>query len=537
MKTINKFGGDFLQYLPLLLFFLLLAGCVFYNSTIFTDDKIFSKWLCLCVFCPLFLLVWYFTSHNQWSRKAHTLFKMYASYIPALVCIAQASLAVFKYYNTPVDVNFVEMGSFDNVAGFVSFICCSFPFVVNMYHCKDKKIKYLAIGGSIMVLYSIIISLSRAAYLGLIVVGAGLIYFKWKPKNKVFIGLFAVLCVIVGICCIYMAPNYKENSAYGRLLIWRVAMDMFLDKPFLGFGLGGVEKYYMLYQARYLTTVHNPNFDIIADNVNSLFNEYLTILINFGLFGFLLFFFLIVFCIKFVFKVDTTIQKNSSVALVVIGSMSMVTYTLSYPASWLMIAISVYYLFDKDKVCSKFMLSNKMSLCTMLFFILCGCFYYVTLIQRIKGQILWKRTYDMRLQDKGSGYLDTYDRLLNVLGNSPYFLYNYAYELAVDGNNRKSQDLALKCRNIWADYDLELLMGINDFELEKYDSALAHFSLASQMCPNRFVPLYRIFKVHQKLGQNKVARKYAQIIANKKVKVKSESVSYIKQEVCNYLNN
>ena len=45
-------------------------------------------------------------------------------------------------------------------------------------------------------------------------------------------------------------------------------------------------------------------------------------------------------------------------------------------------------------------------------------------------------------------------------GCNPYFLYNYAVELHLRGQYQRSMAFARECTNYWADYDLELLLGL-----------------------------------------------------------------------------
>ena len=67
----------------------------------------------------------------------------------------------------------------------------------------------------------------------------------------------------------------------------------------------------------------------------------------------------------------------------------------------------------------------------------------------------------------------------------PYFWENKQYE--------ESLTVALQCRKYWADYDLELMIGENYQELDKYELAERYYDNASMMCPSRFLPLYKLF--------------------------------------------
>ncbi len=52
-------------------------------------------------------------------------------------------------------------------------------------------------------------------------------------------------------------------------------------------------------------------------------------------------------------------------------------------------------------------------------------------------------------------------RLEKMFVSNPYFLYNYAAVLQEMKQYTESLEVALKCRQYWADYDLELIIGEN----------------------------------------------------------------------------
>jgi tetratricopeptide (TPR) repeat protein len=83
----------------------------------------------------------------------------------------------------------------------------------------------------------------------------------------------------------------KKDSADGRLLIWRCSWEMIKENPVkgLGYGQGGFKAHYMNYQAKYFEAHPDSKQAMLADNVNRPFNEYLLLLVNYGLFGLLVF--------------------------------------------------------------------------------------------------------------------------------------------------------------------------------------------------------------------------------------------------------
>lgn len=124
-----------------------------------------------------------------------------------------------------------------------------------------------------------------------------------------------------------------------------------------------------------------------------------------------------------------------------------------------------------------------------------------------------------------------------VLGNEPYFLYNYSVELYIGGKYEEALRIAEVCRKYWADYDLELLQGECCMLLKNYERAMSHYTLASQMCPVRFIPLYRIYKLYKTQGLKKQAQNLGLQILKKTIKIPSPTIDMIKNDVHRTLNS
>lgn len=126
--------------------------------------------------------------------------------------------------------------------------------------------------------------------------------------------------------------------------------------------------------------------------------------------------------------------------------------------------------------------------------------------------------------------------MYSELKTDRYFLYNYATKLYLNNEFNTALIIALECRALWADYDLELLLA--EIYKAKIDfiNAEKHYRVAAYMCPNRFVPLYNIVLLLDKQGKRNEAKKMACSILKKKVKIKSATVSFIKNEMTEYIN-
>ncbi|MBQ9201668.1 MAG: hypothetical protein IJ154_04785 [Bacteroidales bacterium] len=89
----------------------------------------------------------------------------------------------------------------------------------------------------------------------------------------------------------------------------------------------------------------------------------------------------------------------------------------------------------------------------------------------------------------------------------------------------------MKCRQLWADYDLQLLIAQDCEKLGKTEQAEEAYLLASDMCPCRFYPLYLLALLYESEGRHEQARQLAETILEKPVKVPSATVNMIKTKM------
>ena len=185
-------------------------------------------------------------------------------------------------------MTFDVTGSFNNpgpLGGYIA-ICCTITIGLLYYVIKNKRnmISFFLSVALFIQLYGLYLAESRAAILSLVsgclfVALNSILLKKITRKNKKRLFIIAGLVFIVGGWLIY---QYKSASADGRLLIWRVSVDMIADAPCFGYGVNGFSKEYMIYQANYFKENPASYFVPVADNVVYPFNEFIRIWIQYG---------------------------------------------------------------------------------------------------------------------------------------------------------------------------------------------------------------------------------------------------------------
>jgi O-antigen ligase len=514
-----------------LLLFCLCAGSLFIQSSLFVNDRTTPKWY-WTIFCSLVILflsiVLSVFSSKGWSFRILT---SWFCGIIASLCFLQASYGILQYFNiAPVSAGFPITGSFDNPAGFAACLCAGFLFVF-YFVLKGKSWKrYLSMTAGIILVVAVALSASRAGIISIIVVCLAVFFYKIKIAVK-WKWTITIALLFVSLSGLYFL---KKDSADGRLLIWRCCLEMIKDKPLFGHGSGGFKANYMNYQAKYFDEHPDSEYVMLADNVNCPFNEYLLLLVNFGVFG-LMVLILILYRLWQIYKYNrrkTCLDYAAYGCLLSIAVFALFSYPLTYPFVWMMGLSSLTILFYPLGRTQKrffFMLRPLIILSVPL----AGYLTY----NRMRAEMRWCDIAHQSLRGQTKQMLPEYQSLYNKLKTNELFLYNYTAELNVAGQYENSLTIAQECERLWADYDLQMLIADNYLHLKQYSEAEAHYKKAAAMCPVKFMPLYELTKMYTEKGRDDEALVLANTILAKKVKVPSATLFAIKKEMHKLINN
>lgn len=510
----------------LLLFASLYCGSLFITASYFVDMYIVPKW----IFCLIIVgLITFVFGILIFFKKCLICNLIDIVILITSICILQAGYGIWQYfYNFCVySTNLKIAGSFDNPAGFASCLCSAAPFFVYLVKITYlRKIQWVAWGGFTFLFIAILLSQSRSGIVSIVIV---LIAYSLQQnifRRRKTILLISICVLVVGIYC------FDMNSADGRLFIWKCAWRMVENKPLCGYGLGAFEAHYMDYQAQYFGEYPNSKFIMLADNVKHVFNGFLSIGIQFGILGWLLLGILVAFLVYCYQKAQSLETQIAGLSLLGVGVFACFSYPFMYPFVWIIvigdIAILIYNAYSPN-----FFYRKTMRILLASILVICSSFLLYKLYFRIRVEIEWREVVNKSLKGQTIEMLPRYQQLMTQLGDVPYFLYNYAVELYIAGYYNSSLEVAKQCRKYWADYDLELLQGEILSKLGNVKESEYHYRLASQMCPVRFIPLFRLYVIYKEQGYVNKARKMALQILGKPIKVDSPIIQKIKQQVKN----
>ena len=511
-----------LHDIGLCVFFALCTGVLFAQTDTVSDSQIASKWYAFAIGMAAMLIVSSVVQPATYNRflKISELFSL----IIVITCSIQALFGTLQYGGLiPTLGKFRVTGSFDNPAGFAAALCAGLPFTLLFWRNHSRVLRYLARTAVVVLVVGIVLSGSRAGLLSVGIVGLryGMSAIHKASIRRTIWGFLPIL--LIGLYLL------KKDSADGRLLIWRCTAAMVIDRPFFGYGPGGFTAEYMNYQANYFRTHPDSPYARLADSVQHPFNEYLFVVVDYGLSGFATLVVLGYFVVRRYRKSDTKdpTVRAAGTCLLSIGVFALFSYPLLYPFTWVAGLFSLWIIFGSPWPRRWVGRTIAISLAVGL---------GIWVVKNWRLQQAWYQADSLAAQGNPSMSLPKYRELYPKFVRNRYFLYNFVYVLNEAGEYAESLSVANVCRQLWADYYVELLRGEAALRLERYSEAEQAFSQAGAMCPNRFMPLYRLAEIYMVTGRETEARDLAERILAKEVKIPSATVTAIKSKMRELIN-
>ncbi len=316
------------------------------------------------------------------------------------------------------------------------------------------------------------------------------------------------------------------------MLIWRVSYEMIKDKPVFGHGCGAFNAKYMDYQAEYFKNNPDSKHAQLADNVKHPFNEFIKVAVEFGIIGLIVVLSLFLLILWKIIKSENENRGLVFSGLVSFLMMACFSYPLQYIAVWLQLAFYIFALLPSKEISIK---NSTMTIVARTIIVIVCTSLLSYFIRRMQAEMKWKTIAMNSLHGITEDMLPEYEKLNSTLKQNPFFLYNYGAELNFAGRFEKSINVLTECQKHFNDYDLLMLLADNYHKKGEIEKAIEIYLHASFMIPCRFMPIYQLFDIYRKTGQEEMAVKYASVIVNKKVKIPSLIVNFIKSEAEEYL--
>ena len=432
---------------------------------------------------------------------------------------------------SPSENVFTMYGHFNNPAGFAAFLVSLLPFTFGYAQNVNRRMRYLYIIIRLFFVVAILLSNSRAGILSACVIFSFFSYKSIRLSNlhglvKLFVLMVVLVVVIIGLYFL------KQDSADGRLLIWSVSWEMFKNAPITGHGANSFIAQYMEYQAEYLTKCPDYSHALLAADVKVPFNEYIKLLVEFGLLGFI--------GVGVFIRYLWIEYKRSQSDLKVLASLSIMGISVfaffSYPFTYLLVILVL--LFDVSIICQNSCVlysirKEKLRICKLIIMPIM-CWIFILLLSECKEE---KELYDLAHISVQFDVESRYEKLYARMPRNYVLLYNFGAYLNQQQKYEKSNQILFECLNYFNNSELQLFICDNYIHLKNYTKALQHSKIASAMVPARFYPLYYQFIIAQEMQDTSQSIRIAKQILDKHEKVNNVSIKMLKIQMRRYVQS
>ena len=411
------------------------------------------------------------------------------------------------------------IGTLSNPSIFSMAITMSMPALLYFYNKRNKAIKIVTIMLYIFAFVAVAMSQSRTGIICMIVCG---IYILWKTfhfKAKYLLGVSIAVSIIAATSMLFV----KSESTKGRHFILDRSAEMIYEKP-LGWGSDGFTRNYMDFQAEYFENNDDEEAALLADNMRHPLNEYIYIAINYGVLTIIAVLLLAVMLVYYKLKENSNESHTFVLTATLLAIWMMFSYPLSQPLTWNIIYLSLLLF-----VCNSNLRANRS---TKGIIIISASVSIFIIGSNYNYRHQWEKAVEIyHTHEQKTNAFVVFDKLKDIYGNDAEFLYSYATLLYNEKQYEQAISVAEKCDSVSANYDLEILLANSYMFVGELGKAEKHYIQACNMCPNRFIPLYKLFKIYKQLGDTEKMLKVGNIILNKKIKVPSQKIDIILNNV------
>ena len=445
-------------------------------------------------------------------------------------------LLQFLELKAPVSALFKITGSFSNpgpYAGLLSLSALSSLFL-GIYYSRNKtntpRSKAISVFMYILFIFTVCIiflSNSRASIVSLL--GGSLSYLFYRFKDKITKRHILFLILISGVL-FFVFSSYKRGSIAGRLLIWRVSLDMIISSPIYGHGPFSVERQYMLYQRDYFKAHPQSTFRDVGSNNRSVYNEFIHLTVEEGILGLII---LSMLLYEVLFKLRKNGVLESSIRSIIIGWLLFGSF--SYPSEEFVlnvVLVSMVGLSNEQKLnISKvgYMFYSLLFIIVLTICVHCHSFDHQR--SKIMQSILSSERGNID-KDSLKKILDTN---IGLLENDQY-LYDRCV-LSICRQSERVEEVEHLIGRVTPSCESYCAIGDLYLRERNYAQATKYFTEAHYMVPGMLTPIWYLFKMSLTKEDYEGARNYAKMIKEFPVKIENTKTLKYRTEAKEYLQN
>ena len=432
-------------------------------------------------------------------------------------------------------------GSFYNPGPYSGFLAMCFPVCLHEWLKRGKSVGgYTALGVLLLMLCVLPAGMSRSAWLA---VGIASAYIGWMHyRSQVMVGIrkhkaLTVGAVIALSFALGGAYLLKKDSADGRLLMWKVAVQAIQEKPLTGYGWDHVAGAYGEVQERYFSKGdYTEQEEHVAGSPEYVFNEYLQAAMAWGV-PVLCVILLLVIAAMAGYQLDGNYGLFGSMLSLAVFSFS--SYPFQFPlfvaALGLLVLVGLMGWLHVFPVCALF----PVVLCWAVS-IYGGYAYFTHVQERETVNNQWQRVRMFYHSGAYTEAVETYKPFYEEMKWNARYLFELGHACHKAGKHEESNRYLKEALKVSADPMILNIIGKN-CQAEKLYLEAEHYLLRSvSRLPGRIYPYYLLFKLYDEMPEGKYAegRKEwaARMVLEKEAKVQSTAIREMREEVRKRIN-
>lgn len=447
---------------------------------------------------------------------------------------------LFSHFGLPIS------GLFSNPGVYANYLIPFFAIALGLLLWEKKiwgKAVYLLCLS--LIAMAIIFSQARAGVVAMGVSAVFLLEFRFKLKGFITksaksLQKIVTITVTIVLLCIFFSWGiifFKPDSVKGRLLIYAVSMRMIAQKPIFGYGLNKHSTLYPNFQANYFKENPDSGLAVFADNTKVAFNEFLQIFTELGVVGFML----IITILYYLFSIPITPNNKEEIILWKAALLGIVVSGFfSYPLRNIVTALNATLIsgilasYD-NRVLFSARITKKLTMFSLIIAFSASIYLGKKLYDQYKGYLLWTEAVNNKpvTIDKT---IEMYMEIYPLLKSNGLFLYNYGVTLSIFQAYESSNKVLNETLIYFNDMDVWVFMGDNYKGMNNFNDAEKCYIHASHMIPCRFYPLFKLAQLYKETNNKDKLHETAQTIIDKPIKILSYTISAIKKEMHETLN-
>ncbi|OMP79656.1 O-antigen ligase family protein [[Flexibacter] sp. ATCC 35208] len=451
-------------------------------------------------------------------RRAPLRFFIYMFYGIIVCGIIESLYGLLQLYDVlPAEGQFKLTGHFFNLGAFAAFIACTVCIsMVLLLLFKDKRYQLIPWVNVVLAIIVLPVTYNRTAWIICLVVGLFLFL-----SRRIWV-------LMIGIVILTGAYFIKKDSADGRMLIWKVTIDMIGQQPVWGVGYDRFAAKYMNYQGAYLAARGSNEEGQLADNVYYAFNDLLQVTAELGLIGGVGVLALLYCCFS-IRRGKRLLWTGQGIVLayVIAGLFYYPHFILSLKVVGL-IGLALLSRLDKrvyqGRIPPVVLIAPAIGIIIWILPLQYGYYYWG------KAQVAFRQLQIHRSLDyarKARPVMKQNGEFLSETGKS-YMLVDSLDEAA----EYMRQSQAYLNNTV-----IETNLGIISLQNKQFADAEKHYKRALWMVPNRFFTEYLLLELYTKAHEDRKACERARIILHKDMKVYSSAVREIVDSAKNYYDH